>query len=197
MIRKLSITLLLALFAMSSQAQTTTSTDQLLKKHEITAGLGLVSDIQLVTLIGDVGATIVTGGYFVKPGSYSAFAPFATYRYWFNKRIALGGSFLIDFNSVMLKKEVHGTFEEHTRIYPTITAEFVVNYVYRPVWQLYGLIGAGATIAIVSNSDFPSLGFFNMHISPLGLRVGKDIGGFIEFGYGYKGIINAGVSVRL
>lgn len=34
------------------------------------------------------------------------------------------------------------------------------------------------------------------HINVLGVRVGKDIGAHIEFGYGFLGIVNAGISAQ-
>jgi len=37
----------------------------------------------------------------------------------------------------------------------------------------------------------------NFHLTGVGLRVGKSFGGFAEFGFGYKGIVNMGLSYQL
>ena len=34
-------------------------------------------------------------------------------------------------------------------------------------------------------------------INAVGVRIGKKFGGYAEFGYGYKGIVNLGFSVQL
>ncbi|MDZ7738042.1 MAG: hypothetical protein U5K32_03030 [Bacteroidales bacterium] len=36
--------------------------------------------------------------------------------------------------------------------------------------------------------------FRHFQVSPLGFRLGKQIGAFAEIGFGYKGILNAGIS---
>ncbi len=38
--------------------------------------------------------------------------------------------------------------------------------------------------------------FFNFQLNAVGIRVGKTLASFIEFGFGYKGLINLGVSAQ-
>ena len=37
---------------------------------------------------------------------------------------------------------------------------------------------------------------FNAYCSPVGIKFGKKLGGYIEIGIGYKGMINGGISYR-
>ena len=190
-------------------AQDLQTTPMSMPKHEIYAGLGLLNDNQLVALTADIIGTIFTGGYLVQPGSYHAFTPFAGYRYWFTKRFGLGGIFAFDVNSV---KVYNGTdLNDHTvlmrevnRYYMTFAVEPIFNYMYRPSCQLYGYFGLGGTIVTFgnvifddgSNANISRVPYVNVHITPIGVRFGNEFGGFVEIGYGYKGILNAGISYR-
>ena len=168
------------------------------KHHEIIGAVGLFNDVQFISGLSDFIGTVFTLGYVVQPGKYSAFTPNIGYRYWFNKRIGLGVSYAMDFNSVKIRKTTDSVtfFEERQRYFSTITAEFACNYMVKPICQLYGMVGMGATIANIPKSEIKQWIFFNMQLTPIGVRVGRDVAGFIEFGWGYKGLINAGLSVK-
>ncbi|WP_461532036.1 hypothetical protein [Sinomicrobium sp.] len=45
---------------------------------------------------------------------------------------------------------------------------------------------------MLKDSDFS----FAFQINPLGLRIGRQLGGFVELGFGHKGIVNIGASYR-
>ena len=177
-------------------------------KHEVYAGLGLLNDNQVVAMIADAVGTIFTGGYLVQPDSYQALTPFIGYRYWLTNRFGLGGTFAYDVNSV---KVYNGTNDDRTtqmrkmnRYYMTFAVEPTYNYVYKPTFQLYGSLGLGVTIVSFENATFDDgtdadvsrLPYVNVHFTPIGARFGKEFGGFVELGYGYKGILNAGISYR-
>jgi hypothetical protein len=79
-----------------------------------------------------------------------------------------------------------------------------VNFNYLPenIVQLYSGISLGfayATAHATSNYTKPyDDGGTTMayHVNVLGIRVGNKIGGFLELGLGYNGIINAGMSIK-
>ena len=178
-------------------------------KHEFYAGYGLLNDNQIFAMATDIVGTVVTLGYLVRPGSYRALTPFITYRYWFAEHFGLGGVFAFDYNSVKVyngadPKDQSVQMRNVNRYYMTFAAEPTFNYVYKPTWQLYGYLGLGATIVTFSSATFSDgthanvsrVPYINLHLTPLGMRFGNEFGGFFEFGYGYKGIINAGLSYR-
>jgi hypothetical protein len=136
---------------------------------------------------------------------YLPFTPFVGYRYWFSQRFGLGGTFAFDVNSVKLYNG-NNTAEQMQKInryYMTVAVEPTLNYISRASWQLYGYFGFGGTIVMFSKAAFgdetASIShkpYINVHITPIGLRFGKQFSGFVEVGYGYKGIVNVGLSYR-
>jgi len=174
-------------------------------KQEVYTGLGLLNDNQMAAMLSDVIFTVLTLGYLVEPGTYHAFTPFLGYRYCFKKRFSLGGIFAFDYNSVKLYNSAEPDQKrEVKRYYMTFAVEPKFNYMYRPAFQLYGYLGLGLTIITFgnvsfddgSNAEISRVPYINAHLTPIGMRFGKEFGGFVEFGYGYKGIVNAGVNYR-
>jgi hypothetical protein len=66
----------------------------------------------------------------------------------------------------------------------------------RPGFQLYSSLGFGVTSVYIPQSQVKSWNYLNLHGSLLGMRFGGQFGGFVEFGYGYKGIVNAGIAMQ-
>jgi len=175
--------------------------------HEFYASGGLLNDNQLFSMVGDVLGAVFTLGQAVKPHKYWVLTPSIGYRYWFNKRIGIGVHFAFDKNSVeaIHRDTIRHEWEwrVHNRYFYTVAMDVNWSYMCKPICQLYGNAGMGVTLVQFSDNkatdpdarlkQFP---FFNMHISPFGVRVGRDIAGFAEFGWGYKGFINAGLSVK-
>ncbi|MFK5857565.1 MAG: hypothetical protein QM503_15660 [Bacteroidota bacterium] len=72
--------------------------------------------------------------------------------------------------------------------------------------QLYSGLGIGYTFGsetlkppIESGKTTTSgtINSFAWQVNVIGIRVGNSIAGFAEFGYGYKGIVNVGLSIQL
>lgn len=87
----------------------------------------------------------------------------------------------------------------------SVAARF--NYTTGDWVQLYSSIGLGVTFHRLdfsvyesNNVDAGSVNFDpypNFHLNLFGIRVGKEFGGHIEFGAGYRGIVNVGLDYRL
>ena len=168
--------------------------------NEIYVGYGLLNSVSIIAPIFDIGATVLTGGYFVNPGEYKFATPFLGYRHWFGKHFSFGGVLAFDKNTVQIRTQTNGpdggVFEERTRNYTTLAAEVGLYYVNSPGFQLYSSAGFGTTVVYVPKSQISTRIWPNMHLNLLGMRFGGRVGGFLEFGFGYKGIINAGLSVQ-
>lgn len=84
--------------------------------------------------------------------------------------------------------------------YITIGAGTDYRYISGEIFQMYSGIAVAYTsenINYSGSSESPEgKGFVNYQINALGLRVGKTFAAFAELGFGYKGIINAGLSYR-
>ncbi|MDR1846694.1 MAG: hypothetical protein LBR17_01070 [Bacteroidales bacterium] len=186
------IAIIFAFFITKGNAQD----NQPVNHHEFTGSIILLGDVQIIGLAVDVVGGVLTLGQAVRPGSYNFITPSINYKYWFNRRVALGTSVLLDINSVLIRRAKGESFEERTRYIPTFAAEFSVHYLNSKWVQLYGMVGTGVSIAISPDAIIKTVVIPNFHLSPFGLRVGKDIGGFFEIGYGYKGILNFGISYK-
>lgn len=79
-----------------------------------------------------------------------------------------------------------------------VTCELKGLYLNLPWFQFYGLFGAGVRFFPISSAvpepERPPSVWFNTQWTPVGLRVGNALGGFAEFGIGYKGLVNMGIS---
>ena len=166
------------------------------KKHEIAVSVGVVNDVQMIVWFADMLGTIFTLGYFVQPDKYYPWTPSISYRYWFNERFGLGAAYAFDMNSVQIRKESDADFEIRNRYFSTIVVEGVLHYMNRPYCQIYGMLGLGVTIANIPKSEIRTWAVPNFHVAPFGVRVGRNYGGFLELGWGYKGILNVGFSAK-
>ena len=100
-----------------------------------------------------------------------------------------------------------GQYEgELDRLFITAAIEFEYRYVNQGPVQVYSGLGLGYTYATEELTPPPELGTSSdsgdisnvaYQANVVGVRVGKKFGGFAEFGYGYKGIVNIGLSLQL
>jgi len=186
-------------------AQELQNTQEFIPKHEVYAGFGLLNDNQMGSMFADIFSTVITLGYLVEPGEYRAFTPFVGYRYCFTKRFSLGGVFAYDVNSVKVyNNATPDQKREVNRYFMTYAVEPKFNYVSKPAFQFYGYLGLGATIVTFGSATFKDgskaelsrVPYVNVHVTPIGIKFGEEFGGFVELGYGYKGILNAGINFR-
>jgi hypothetical protein len=100
-----------------------------------------------------------------------------------------------------------GQYEgELNRQFITVALEWEYRYVNQGPIQVYSGLGLGFTYATEEltppselgvERDTGNISTFAYQLNAVGVRIGKKFGGFAEFGYGYKGIINLGFSVQL
>jgi hypothetical protein len=74
-------------------------------------------------------------------------------------------------------------------------------YINKGIFSMYSGVQAGASYIFWQdrngNSTSTDAGFsFAYHVNALGIRVGKEIGAYMEWGFGFRGIVNFGVSGR-
>ncbi|WP_194776978.1 hypothetical protein [Pararhodonellum marinum] len=75
------------------------------------------------------------------------------------------------------------------------------NYINRDALQLYSALSVGMSF-LTSNSDDTtpersSGSAFGYQVVPIGVRVGDGLAFFAELGFGFRGVLNAGISFRL
>ena len=174
------------------------------KKHELSVGAGFLGDVQILALAGDVIGTMFTLGYGMELGDkYSFITPHINYRYNFVKWFSLGATLNFDQNNVYIARDMDDSGSinndewknkiEYNRYYYTVAIEGIFNYLNKSNIRLYGLIGAGGTLANIPGfKDLRNTVLPNFQINPFGISVGDNVAGYFELGYGYKGINECG-----
>ncbi len=133
------------------------------------------------------------------------------YRYHFSRLLSLGvvGSYEHSSNNYA-PTSYASTVTDRRGIQScyTMATEVTFNYltIANGTLRFYGVFGAGYSIyvhIIKSKNNGVSSVYKNsrstygaLQIAPIGIRFGRDFGGFLELGSGYRGIVNYGLTYR-
>jgi hypothetical protein len=175
------------------------------KQNEVGVSYGLLTNEQIISAFLSVGLSVVNGvtGNYTTTNLKSTGGIFLTYRHYNpSGRAAIGLAAGIDNTKGDILDASDNKKGEMKVNSVTVAAEGLVNYVNNENFKLYGLLGAGYTFLNYkytpsATPDEEKAGHFNFQITPLGIRAGKNAGGFLELGLGYKGVINLGLFARL
>lgn len=171
-------------------------------EHEIELGVGVWSSNQIVTAFSDIIVTALPLG--IKMENSTDIGEFHLgYKYSMTERFGLGSIF--SFNYGYADGAVNSIKTgEFKRYFYTIAVEGDFKYIDNPNFKLYSLLGLGVTYYHQNYKEIGSNGtekndelYFNFQITPIGVKFGNRIGGFVEAGFGYRGILSAGLFVRL
>lgn len=188
--KKINFTILLAcILATNLSAQE--------KKHNLSVGTGIGTTSEIIDALSDIITTGLSAGTYSSNKSYTG-AYHLGYKYGVSERISAGATLLYEHGTAnaLVNKEQIGRFKNN---YFTLAAEGEFRYIDKPAFKLYGILGAGATLfnqeykPDEGEADKDSKLHFNFQVSPIGIKLGNNIGIFAEAGFGYKGIVSAGV----
>lgn len=165
-------------------------------KSELNIGFGIMPT-------EDVAAEIFTVFFLALSGrlpdkEVNDFAFSLSYKYHLSERFSLGasGAYNAAAHETRFFKWIDNGPRPRTL---AIAAETNFFYLKRPRVNLYASMGAGFFGSWTNEYDGISETSYmspTLHYSPIGVRVGKDVGGFVELGYGFKGLVNGGLSIR-
>lgn len=126
----------------------------------------------------------------------------AGYHRYLGKIVAIGFSATIDFigHSIEFDKE---TSFRSSAIVVSVMPAINFHYIRKNLFSVYGGGSAGA-VAWIYTTDYTNNSLnasgvkwlFAYQLTLIGMRVGKDVGGFIEMGCGYQGMVKAGLSLK-
>jgi hypothetical protein len=170
-------------------------------RHDITVSYGIVTADQISDLLKDVLTTIFTFGTYEKDNYDYSGALFVTYKNAVNYRWHVGATLGMDNVSgdLFSNGNYNGTFSTKHR---TLAAEADLRWVKRDHFQLYSGLGLGYTFTsekgetTTGESENLRSGHSAVQVNALGIRAGNRLGALLEFGFGYKGILNFGLSYR-
>lgn len=186
--------LLLSSFAAQAQDK--------LKHHEVAVGYGFLSTSTMINIFSDVLASAITGGNYSKTDNNWSGNLIASYKFTPSSKLGLGLTYAHTRNTANIN--IHDVPSgKSTTNYHTIAAEVQYNYITKPYFRLYSVLGAGITSYTekyepnAGSTEKNTAGHFNFQLSPVGVKVGNRIGAMAELGFGYKGLFNAGLFVRI
>ena len=146
-------------------------------KSEISVGYGYYSIYSL---------------YNGSPFSASSGVPVITYRYYINKNVTLGMG--IGYENI-------STWGSFLTFAPEMTFCYLDTRDDLIRVRLYGALSYGISVfddltRTAGEADRSGPWASGFQATPLGVRLGRQVAGFIELGVGYKGIVHGGLSVR-
>ncbi len=173
------------------------------RHNEISAGYGIVTSDEALGVTSSILTTIITLANANRQNMHWTGTYFLGYKFRAGKLFPLGISVgyermtsdLVDKDQTLIGKE-RGQ-------YITIMAEGAIRYVNKHIFQMYSGLAAGYTLASSDvtlesgeDSDTDHFNHFNFQVNVIGIRLGTTVGGFLELGFGYKGIVNLGLSCQ-
>ncbi|WP_062060404.1 hypothetical protein [Aquimarina longa] len=170
---------------------------------QISIGYGTATTNQLVSLLSDIIITAGTLGNATFDNNKSIGAINLNYKYAIIDKLMIGGSLVyekIEDDALIQNKKIG----ERDNTFYTVGLEADYRYISKDVFQMYSGLGVAYTNShqkFTSSSptyknDTYTINYFNYQLTAIGIRVGKSIAGFAELGFGYKGILNFGVSYQ-
>jgi outer membrane protein W len=172
------------------------------KKHEIVLGYGVGTHYAIVEEMAGVLGIFITLGTFNAEYESGTGAILLGYRYSAGEKFSIGidGSYTKIKEILKIQSKPVGSFYKQ---FYTIAPYVAYNYIKKEKFSMYSGIGLGYTFVKDEytmddgGNETNNSGEFAFHLSAFGVRFGKNIGGYVEVGYGYKGLVNLGVSFKL
>lgn len=188
-----------SLLSLSAMAQ---SQEEKIYRNEVAVGYGFFNTSQMINIFSDALATAITGGDYAKTNSTWTGNFNVSYKFATAKRFSLGLTYAHTKNTADISVHDVPSGISSTN-YHTLAGEFQYNYISKPYFRIYSILGAGVTSYTekykpnAGSTETNSAAHFNFQITPIGVKVGNRIGFFGELGFGYKGLISAGLYARL
>ena len=138
--------------------------------------------------------------------NYSSYGGlFLTYRHIFKNELFMWG---ITAGYSSSKSEIYNVGQfvgDLDRTFITAAIEWEFRYVNQGLVQVYSGLGLGFTYGTEELTSFNpgfesstgNISTIAYQLNGVGIRVGKKFAGYLELGYGYKGLINFGFSIQV
>ncbi|MEJ5145539.1 MULTISPECIES: porin family protein [unclassified Sphingobacterium] len=169
------------------------------KKHEIRIDYSDATPLVIADVFTNAFVSAISGSESSNEQAFGMLS--AGYRYALSNRFSIGADLsYANASSDMKNKSTNEITYRKSNFYMVLpTAKY--SYVKSGIIDFYGTVASGAILANGSDrTDHEKTTtndiIFAFQVNPLGLRIGKDWGGFLEAGYGFKGIFALGASYR-
>ena len=174
------------------------------KKGELSIGVGDGTSTRIVYALSESFSGLFSGTNDVTTTSSGAFH--ASYKFGLSERFMFGAIFITEkIDSESIEQPENRFLESTTARTTTFAVEADFRFVKTEYWQMYSGLGLGYTSAKEDTERATNTGIisdekkgsnFNGHLNVFSVRYGKSFGVFAGAGFGYKGILNAGLSFQ-
>jgi len=164
-------------------------------RHEVSGFVGAGSLQDIAESFANVFVLIYSMGYVQEDTKTSTPVLGLNYRYHLSRLFSVGGTF--NYQQFKNRYSLLGTeFLETTTRYFTVMGRFDITYLRFELFQMYSGAAAGICLQNESSSGFDSNNhtFFGLQVNLVGLRIGKQLAGILELGFGCNGIAVAGMT---
>lgn len=166
-------------------------------KVEIHVGYGLLTAPDIITAFSDIFTTALLPGMIEKAESKGFGTFFGGAEYYINNHFTAG----LQYSHAAYEHTYNMADQSVARMntqYHTVMVSGKGIWFNQSLFQIYSALAVGPTFTKAENElgDTKTNTAFAFHISPVGIRIGNHIAFFAEAGFGYQGLISAGVSVR-
>lgn len=169
-------------------------------KNEVRISFSDGIPLRVVTSIASIFTDIFSNQEVLESSSIGHWS--AGYRYFTSHKVALGGDITLQTVDYDFQHKNGGSSSQKLT-YATIMPAFEFNYYRNDLIRLYGSLMAGIGLVTIKTSFYEDEedNFDNdnyiapaFQINPIGVRIGKQFGGFLELGVGSKGFVTLGAS---
>jgi hypothetical protein len=172
-------------------------------KNEIRIGYGFLTGPEmansLMSLWPAIGIDILKDT--IKDYNCSAHgAATLEYNRFLNPWISVGGSLSVNPISTLITTK-HGKELTWSYYVFSVMPKIKFTYMRKQIFSMYSGFEGGCAVIVwrdrqgsttVSDNGLS----FAFQVTGFGIRVGKEIGGYMEWGFGYRGVVNFGLSAR-
>jgi hypothetical protein len=185
---------LIFLFVLPGSAGNTVYGQAIKGQVEVSAGVGMISFYRIVDKV-----ISLNGDNYRSSGAYNF-----SYRYYVTRRFSFGVNLAYEYVNSHRDVTVYGVRgnsdqQRFLTMSPEVTFTYVDRRRHRSGLRLYWLAAWGITsVSDKFPGENPDRAFvpLGIQITPVGVRVGHDLAGYAELGFGYKGLLSAGLSYR-
>lgn len=173
--------------------------------HEISLGYGTGTSNQIVDLFSEIVIYPLSAGTVSSSNKKYMGAITLDYDYAIADKLTLGIGLAYEKIEKDILNSSKSKIGKQTNDDMTGVASIKYSYISTSRLRLYSGLGAGYSLDYqhfksdtnTKDNNKGNTGNFNFQVTALGIRIGGRFGIHAEAGFGYKGIINAGVNYRL
>lgn len=170
-----------------------------LRGTELYAGYGIFTAQDILTGFSSTLAASLLPGYIDRIDAKGFGTAYAGFDYFVGRRVSLG----LQLNYAQYDESYTLSNNTSTTLktsYLTPMVRTKLAWVHNPGFSFYTSLAAGATFIQSKNESSggqtDKTTGFAFHISPIGIRVGNAVALFAELGFGFQGLVSAGLSIR-